>query len=80
MFQTLKYFFVFLLLIVSKYNVHGQNFISHLETLSTKYSQEKAYLHYDKSTYLPGETIWYKVYTLSELTPSVDSKNFYIDW
>lgn len=80
MFQTLKYFFVFLLLIVSKYSVHGQNFISHLETLSAKYSQEKAYLHYDKSSYLPGETIWYKVYTLSELTPSVESKNFYIDW
>ena len=45
-----------------------------------KYSPERAYLHYDKSNYAAGETIWFKVYMMNGFLPADDTKNIYIDW
>lgn len=39
--------------------------------------QEKIHIHFDKETYLPGETIWFKAYLLEENLPSSRSTNFY---
>lgn len=44
------------------------------------YSPERAYLHYDKPSYAPGETIWFKVYLMNELSPADQSKTFYTDF
>ncbi len=58
----------------------AQNVVAQLENYATKFSPERAYLHYDKSSYSPGETIWFKAYLLNEVGVAAESKNFYVDW
>jgi len=41
--------------------------------------QEKVYLHFDKSYYNPGETIWFKAYIYNGIEPSLVSKNFFVE-
>ncbi|MFT3676178.1 MAG: hypothetical protein QM781_09795 [Chitinophagaceae bacterium] len=69
---------LFLFLTVA--GLQAQSFESTLERYSTEFSQERAYLHYDKAAYSPGETIWFKVYLMEGPFPADASKNFYIDW
>jgi hypothetical protein len=38
------------------------------------------YLQYDKSSYVPGETIWFKDYLVKGMFPDDDSKTVYVDW
>ncbi len=47
---------------------------------SNRYGQERVYLHYDKSVYTPGETIWFKAYLMVGLEPSYYSKTLYVDF
>src|SRR2546423_13703870 len=51
-----------------------------LNKYANNYSQEKAYIHFDKATYYPGETIWFKAYLMEGVLPAESSKTFYIDW
>lgn len=51
-----------------------------IENYAVATSTEKAYLHYDKSVYTPGETIWFKAYVMNEVNASLDTKTFYVDW
>lgn len=51
-----------------------------IDDFATRFSPERAYLHYDKQAYSPGETIWFKAYVMTEVIPAIDSKNFYTDW
>lgn len=44
-----------------------------LQTVQQKYTAEKIYLHYDKSFYVAGETIWFKAYLMEGYSPSVKS-------
>ncbi|MFY7901104.1 MAG: hypothetical protein ACOVNY_13030, partial [Chitinophagaceae bacterium] len=44
------------------------------------FQQEKIHIHFDKSIYNRGETIWYKSYLVTGIDPSTYSKNFYVDW
>lgn len=44
----------------------------------TNFPQEKIHIHFDKESYLPGETIWYKAYLFEEDILSGRSTNFYI--
>ena len=44
------------------------------------FSQEKVYVHFDRSVYSPGETIWFKAYLASGFEPSTVSKTLYFDW
>jgi hypothetical protein len=53
---------------------------STLAVYSAKYQQERTYLHYDKTAYVPGETIWFKAYLMQGILPAEGSKTFYIDW
>lgn len=45
------------------------------------YPQEKAYLHFDNSSYYQGDTIWFKAYlvTASDLRPSRISRPLYVE-
>ena len=70
-------FFLISFFIFFKTNAQG---IDNLASYSQKYPQEKAYLHYDKATYAPGETVWFKAYILEGLVPAEESKTFYVDW
>ncbi|MGZ5287725.1 MAG: hypothetical protein ACXWB9_11090, partial [Flavisolibacter sp.] len=58
----------------------AQSFESTLATYGEKFQYEKAYLHYDKTSYMAGETIWFKAYLMEDLYPSLTSKTFYVDW
>jgi hypothetical protein len=74
--QFLPLAFVFIFSFASS---RAQNIDSTIEKYASQYGQEKAYLHYDKSTYGPGETIWYKAYLINGIFPADDSKSFYVD-
>ncbi|KAA9036305.1 hypothetical protein FW778_18895 [Ginsengibacter hankyongi] len=67
--------FIFLFL-----NSFAQNIDSTIEKYGNDYGQEKTYLHYDKSTYATGETIWYKAYIMNGINAADESKTFYVDW
>lgn len=41
---------------------------------------EKAFLHFDKSAYVPGETIWFKAYVMEDIFPAAASKTLYTDF
>ncbi len=71
--------FLFLLLISTAGTVYGQRFDSLLTTLDAKYPQEKLYLQFDKASYNPGETIWFKAYLFSNNLLSAISKNVYTE-
>ncbi|MEO9100861.1 MAG: hypothetical protein ABI267_11130, partial [Ginsengibacter sp.] len=60
--------------------VCAQNIDKNLEIYASNFSQERIYLHYDKSSYAPGETIWFKVYMMQTIVPADSSKTVYIDW
>lgn len=47
-------------------NLYGSNF-----------PREKIHIHFDKESYMPGETIWFKAYLFEENLPSERSTNFY---
>lgn len=56
-----------------------QLFDSLLNISATKYAQEKIYLHYDRSYYNTGETIWFKAYIISNNSPAAISKTLYAE-
>ena len=58
----------------------AQNFQKNLETYANKFTTERIYLHYDKSSYAPGETVWFKLYMMQTIFPAEDSKSVYVDW
>jgi hypothetical protein len=58
----------------------GQSIDSSLSNYNNRYPQEKIHIHFDKDTYLPGETVWMKAYLMSDSRPSAISKNLYFDW
>ncbi|MBN8673806.1 MAG: hypothetical protein J0L56_06705 [Chitinophagales bacterium] len=49
-----------------------------LAVLAAQYPAEKIFIHYDKESYIAGETIWFKAYFSSNGLPSGISSNFYI--
>ncbi|MCY7293793.1 MAG: hypothetical protein LH615_16570 [Ferruginibacter sp.] len=44
-----------------------------LQKVQENYSAEKIYIHYDKSNYVAGETIWFKAYLMDGILPSTKS-------
>lgn len=51
-----------------------------LQVYSTDYQEEKIFIHFDKTAYLPGETIWFKAYITSAIYWTNTSKNFYAEF
>ena len=58
----------------------AQQLDSTIETYFDQYSQERIYLHFDKSSYSSGETVWFKVYMKEATLPADASKTVYLDW
>ena len=61
-------------------NSFCQSLDSTLIKHAKNFGQEKAYLHFDKSAYYAGETIWFKAYLMEDLFPLEGSRNLYIDF
>ena len=51
-----------------------------LSALADNFPQEKVYIQFDKPSYAPGETIWFKAYIMAGADPSSISKTLYIDF
>ena len=60
-------------------SVQAQRLDSLLNILDTKYPQEKIHVHFDKSYYNAGETIWFKAYVIADNQPAALSKTLYAD-
>ncbi len=70
---------VIVIFLVSCLSSQAQRFDSVLAKLDREYKQEKMYLHFDRSTYTPGETIWFKAYLFTGNYPSLISKSMYAE-
>jgi hypothetical protein len=77
---TLPARFVVVFLVAQSLTAKAQTLDNALQLYSERYQEERAYLHYDKTAYLPGETIWFKAYLMKGIMPADDSKTLYVDW
>lgn len=50
-----------------------------LNTYATRFQPERIFIHYDKPSYYPGQTIWFKAYLTEDNLPAT-SKTLYTDW
>ena len=57
--------------------LRAQTIENSINLYGTNFSQEKIHIHFDKESYMPGETIWFKAYLFEENLPSERSTNFY---
>lgn len=71
---------LFVLSLFCSIHAISQNIDSTISKYATSFPQERTYIHYDKSSYGPGETIWFKAYLLEGISPAFESKNLYLDW
>lgn len=77
----MRKFLLFVAFILCLYTTSSsQSLDSALSKYAWDYQPEKVYLHYDKSSYYAGETIWFKAYLLEGLLPALKSKTLYVDW
>lgn len=51
-----------------------------LNIYAAQYQEERIFIHFDKTAYLPGETIWFKAYFMQGVETSNISKNFYVEF
>ncbi len=71
---------VFFILVFSSATAFSQELFDSLLTVSAnKYPQEKIHIHYDKTYYNPGETIWFKAYITEKGNASNISKTLYAE-
>ncbi len=57
----------------------AQKLDSMMSVYADYFPQEKIHVHFDKTVYNAGETIWFKAYIFSGSFPSLVSKNFYAE-
>ncbi len=60
-------------------SLNAQQFDSLLNKLDKEYPQEKIYMHFDRSVYNAGQTIWFKAYLFSGINLSLISKTIYAE-
>jgi hypothetical protein len=81
--NTMKLFrgvaFFISILCTCRLSVSAQQIDSMMDVYRDYFPQEKVHVHFDKSYYNPGETIWFKAYLMSGTTLSGISKNFYAE-
>ncbi len=72
----------FWLISMSLYNpcLFAQQPDSVINIYSERFPLEKLHLHFDRSVYSKGETIWFKAYLMTGSKASDLSKTFYADW
>ncbi len=78
--KIIKTIFASIIFICCSINLSAQKIDSVLSVYNDRFQPEKIHIHFDKSIYNPGETIWMKVYLMAGTDFSDYSKNIYIDW
>ena len=71
---------ILVLIILCIGKLSAQKTDSMMGLYAENFQQEKIHIHFDKSIYNKGETIWYKAYIMMGNELSNYSKNFYVDW
>jgi hypothetical protein len=69
---------LFLTFFVGK--AHAQIYDSVLNIYDEQFPKEKIHIHFDRTIYNTGETIFYKLYVLSGMEWTTLSKNVYVVW
>lgn len=72
-------FYLLILLLPAYLSLQAQRFDTALSKLNANYMQEKLHLHFDRASYNPGETIWFKAYLFAGIYPSLISKTLYVE-
>ena len=67
-------------LILICHSAFAQQLDATLSIYQNQFQQEKLHLHFDKTVYNKGETIWFKAYLMAGDSLSDYSRNFYLDW
>ena len=79
----MKKYLLSILLIIAQFGVNAQSIsdkiITAIDTFAFLQPQEKAYIQTDRTAYLTGESIWFKVYTTLGEKPTILSKIAYIE-
>lgn len=76
-----KQFTLLLLVVLSTCSISlAQSLEQSLFKYNQFFPQEKVYVHFDNSAYLPGQLIGFKAYLMSGPEPSKLNRNFYTDW
>jgi hypothetical protein len=78
--KTIRSASVISVLLLIFLQLKAQKIDSLLTSFSTKFPQEKIYIHYDREYYVAGETIWFKAYLYNDRKPSSLSNNFYFQF
>ena len=60
--------------------VDAQKLDSTLAIYRSDFQTEKVHLHFDKTAYNKGETVWFKAYIVAGENLSDYSRNFFVDW
>jgi hypothetical protein len=76
----MKLFLLISAFCISYFSANAQNIDNNLQKFAQNYSSERIYIHFDKSTYGTGETIWFKCYIMNGIFPEEKSKSVYVDF
>lgn len=73
-------FVIVLVMCMTTGTLRAQFIDSIMDAHANIFPKEKMHIHFDKQVYNQEETIWYKLYLLTDNIPSPLSKNVYVDW
>ena len=83
-FQSIKFSkaltILFFFTIIFSFKSKAQVFDSLLNIYEEQFPHEKIHIHFDRTMYNTGETIFYKLYVLSGMEWTSVSKNVYVNW
>jgi hypothetical protein len=74
---TYYFYYSIITIFIFSSGLKAQTIEYSINLYGTNFPQEKIHIHFDKQSYLPGETIWFKAYIFEENLPSERSTNFY---
>jgi hypothetical protein len=72
--------FLFFMGILFAPAIQAQKLDSTLAIYRSDFQTEKVHLHFDKTAYNKGETVWFKAYIVAGENLSDYSRNFFVDW
>ena len=72
-----KAYSLFLFFVFISISTKAQSIENTINLYGLNFPQEKIHIHFDKESYLPGETVWFKAYIFEENLPTQRSTNFY---
>jgi len=78
--KIVSIFFISVMMTLFVDETQAQIYDAALNQYEQEFPHEKMHIHFDKTLYNKGETIFYKLYILSGLEWTTLSKNVYVNW